>query len=195
MATTQVIKRGILQTYNPATYTATVLIIEATSYVLSNVPIASSVDGTSAISGASCAVLFLDAQNPTDAVIIGVYGSAPSPQPGRVNFVAGYQQINASTISIGTTSTYQISGNGNIPTGALGVLFSAFFTCTLAGTSISLAPHGGTMANYAQIGNLYTANATVKGNGVLALDANGKIDIQANNGNCVVTLYTYGYVI
>jgi hypothetical protein len=139
-------------------------------------------------------VLFFDESNYTDEVIIAVYSTAPSPVPGRVVLVAGYQQINAQTINAGTISTYQISGNGNIPGGALAVLFSASFTCTLGGTSIFLAPHGATIGNYAQIGNLSAANATSRGNGVLPLDSAGKIDLGANNGNCVVTLSTYGYV-
>ena len=189
--TEQLIKRGILESFNPSTCTATVLIIEATSYVLSNVPIATSVDGTAAISGANCAVLFLDAQNPADAVIIAVYGIAPAPVPGRVVFTTPVQQINASTVNIATINTYAMSG---LPAAALGIIFKAFFTCTLAGTSIYLAPHGGTIASYSAIGNLSAANATMDGNGILPVDASGKIDIQANNGNCVVTLYTYGYI-
>jgi hypothetical protein len=190
--TEQAIKRGLLQTFDPLTYTATILILEATSYVLTSVPIATSIDGTSAISGASCAVLFLDTQNPTDAVIIAVYGSAPASPPGRVTFVTPIQQINASTINSATINTYTMSG---LPGSILGILFKAFFTCSLSGTSIFIAPHGGTMADYCTIGNLSSGGATLAGNGIVPVDASGRVDIQANNGNCTVTLYTYGYII
>src|SRR5579883_1429087 len=109
MAVTQSIRRGILQSFNNSTYTATVLIIEATSYVLSNVPIATSVDGTSAIAGAQCAVLFFDESNHSDAVIIAIYGTAPTHAPGRVVFITPVQEINASVINAGNTSTFTLS--------------------------------------------------------------------------------------
>src|SRR5262245_8825497 len=79
--THQIIKRGLLQSFDPSSYTATVLILEATSYSLAGVPIATSVDGTSALAGAPCAVLFFDEQNTDDAVVLAIYGKAPSPSP------------------------------------------------------------------------------------------------------------------
>ena len=193
MATQQNIRRGILQSFDNSTYTATVLIVEATNYVLSSVPIATAVDGTSALVGASCAVLFFDESNQSDAVIIAVYGQTPLGFPGRVVMTTGVQQINAVTINAATIQTFTLTGV-NIPTGALAVVFSAFFTCALGGTSIFLAPHGATIGNYVQIGNLPAGGATSRGNGILQLDPSGKIDIQANGGNCVVTLLTSGYV-
>ena len=42
------VKRGILQTFDNTTYTATVLLIEATSFVLAGVPCSTAIDGTSA---------------------------------------------------------------------------------------------------------------------------------------------------
>ena len=170
------------------------LILEATNAVLTHIPIATSVDGTSAISGASCAVLFFDAQNQDDAVIIAIYGQQPLPTPGRVAFVSGYQQLNAVTITSGVTSTYTLTGGGNIPAGALGVLYKVFFSSPTSGASVQMAPHGGAIASYASYGNLPAASATINGTGLLALDTNGQIDIKANGGNCTVTLYTYGYV-
>jgi hypothetical protein len=192
--TEQIIRRGILQSFDPAGYTANVLIIEATCYVLQAVPIATTIDGTSGITGASCAVLFFDAQNQDDAVIIALYGITPVPTPGRVAFVSGYQQFNAVTINSGITSTSTLTGVGNIPVGALGVLYKVFFTSPTSGASIQMAPHGGGMSNYASYGNLPAAGATINGTGILAVDANGQIDIKANTGNCTVTLYTYGYI-
>ena len=130
MATQQNIRRGILQSFDNSTYTATVLIVEATNYVLSSVPIATAVDGTSALVGASCAVLFFDESNQSDAVIIAVYGQTPLGFPGRVVMTTGVQQINAVTINAATIQTFTLTGV-NIPTGALAVVFSAFFTCAL----------------------------------------------------------------
>jgi len=193
--TEQIIKRGILQSFSNSAYTATVLILEATSYVLNNVPIATSVDGTSALTGASCAVLFLDEQNPTDAVIIAVYGSAPGSAPGRMTFVTPYQQINGATINSGNTNTYTLTGVGGIPAGALGVFCRAFFNSPSVGAWLGIAPHGGAPGSYFVLGNEMVANQSVNGNAVLPLDANGQIDIQANSGNCTLTLWTYGYII
>jgi hypothetical protein len=197
------IKRGILTSFDNTTYTASVLIMEATSAFLSGVPIAAHMDGTSAIKNAQCAVLFFDEQNTNDAAIIAIYpdssgGSSEgftSPPPGRTVFVAGFQQINASVINSGNTSTFTLTGSGGIPAKALGVVYKAFFTSATVGAFIQLAPHAASdITAYASIGNIQVANASVNGCGVLQLDSAGKIDIKANTGNCTVTLYTHGYI-
>lgn len=194
--TRQIIKRGLIQSFAPATYTATVLILEATSYVIGNVPVATSLDSTSAITGASCAVLFLDEHNPTDALILAVYGSVASPAAGRVVFVPGFQQLSSTVITSGTTLTLAVAGNGGIPGAALGVVFKAFFTSPSAGSFIHIAPHGASsLSAYATIGNLPGANAFLNGNGVVSLSSGGQLDIQANGGNCTTTLFTYGYLL
>jgi hypothetical protein len=88
------------------------------------------------------------------------------------------------------------SGSSNIPSGALGVVYQALFSSATAGASLTLAPHGASNPNaYASIGNLAAANATLAGGGLLSVDTNGQITIQASGGTCSVTLYTYGYVI
>ena len=194
----ETIKRGILAAFNPTTYTANVLIMEATSAYLQGVPVACHLDGTSAQVNALCAVLFFDEQNYTDAVVLAVYPNGaqgiPTPAPGRVVFVPGYQQVNGAAINSGTTSTFTIAGSGAIPVGALGVIFSANFTSPSAGSYIQLGPHGATLSNYQVLGNLPTANAFLNANGIVQLDSSGKIDIKANAGNCSVSLYTQGYV-
>lgn len=193
------IKRGLLISFDNSTYTASVLIMEATSAYLTGVPIAAHMDGTSAITNAQCAVLFFDEQNLNDAVIIAIYPDStegyPSPPPGRTTFVAGYQQINASVINSGSTSTFTLTGSGGIPAGALGVLYKAYFTSATVGAYIQLAPHAASdITAYGSFGNIQVANAYVNGNGILQIDSSGKIDIKANGGNCTVTLYTHGYV-
>ncbi|MEO9028315.1 MAG: hypothetical protein ABI413_05825 [Ktedonobacteraceae bacterium] len=193
MSTQQAIRRGILQGFDTSTYTATVLIIEATNYVLNSVPIANSVDGTSAISGANCAVLFFDESNYTDAVIIAVYGIAPTPPPGRITFLAvPVLEVSGVVINNGVTTTFTLTGP---PAGALGVLCRAFFSSPTVGAWIGIAPHGGATGNYFVVGNEPTANLSINGNAIMPIDAAGKIDIQANTGNCTVSLYSYGYIL
>jgi hypothetical protein len=194
-----VIKRGILQSFNPANYTASVLLLEATSYTLSNVPVANHIDGTSAVVGALCALLFFDEHNAQDAVMIAVFagGSSgfPTPPPGRITMVAGYQQALNVSIANNVVQTINVIGGG-IPSGALAVLFKAYFYSSSVGAYIQLAPHGASdITACASIGNLAVANSYLNGTGIVAVDASGNIDIRANAGTCVVTLYTYGYVM
>ncbi len=192
----QAIKRGLLQSFNPATYTASVLILEATSTFLTNVPVATHLDGTSAQVGAYCAVLFFDEQNLADAVVLAVYpngnGGVPSPAPGRVVLVTPVQQVSAVAITNNTTQTFTVGTN--IPAGSKAVLLKAYFTSPTVGSFIQIAPHGGDLTGNATIGNLAVANGYVNAQAIVAVDSNGSLDIKANVGNCTVTLYTYGYV-
>jgi hypothetical protein len=193
----QTIKRGILQSFDATTYTASVLILEATSAFLTGVPVATHLDGTSAQVGAYCAVLFFDEQNIDDAVVLAVYPNGtqgvPSPAPGRVVIVTPVQQINAVAITSGSTQTFTMGTN--IPTGAKAVLFKAYFTSATTATFIQIAPHGGDLTANAAVGNLAVSNGYVDGLGIVGIDTNGQIDIRANAGNCTVTLYTYGYIL
>jgi hypothetical protein len=198
----QVVKRAILTGFNPVTYMASVLLLEATSCELQNVPIAFHVDRTSTlINGSLCAVLFFDETNFSDAVVLAVYSgdasSVPTPPPGRVTFVQSYKQISGDTIASGTTNTYTLTANGSgIPAGALGVLFKAYFSSPTANAYMQLAPHAASdITAYVSMGNLPTANNTINATGFLPVDGSGSIDVKANTGTCTLTLYTYGYVI
>jgi hypothetical protein len=194
------IKRGIVQAFFPATYTASVLLLEATSYFLAGVPVANAVDSTSGLVGSLCAVLFFDEHNPQDAVVFAIFpnGSSglPTPPPGRVVFVAGYQQLNALNVAPGSPLTATLTSVASgIPDEALGVVYQVSFTSATAGSSLALAPHGASNPNaYASLGNLSAAHATLSGGGLLPLDSNGQITVQASGGTCSVTLYTYGYI-
>lgn len=196
----EIIKRGILISFNPAAYTANILILEATSAFLQGIPVACHLDGTSAQVNSLCAVLFFDEQNYTDAVVLAVYPNAsqgvPVPAPGRLVFVSGYQQFLNQTINAGSVSTFTLTGGtSGIPLGALGVLYKVFFTSATVGAYIQLAPHAASdITAYASIGNLAIANGSVNGTGLLQLDASGRVDVKANTGTCTVTFYTYGYV-
>ncbi len=194
------IKRGIIQAFFPATYTASVLLFEATSYFLTGVPVANTIDSTSGLTGSLCAVLFFDEHNPQDAVVIATFANGssglPAPPPGRVVFVPGYQQLNSASVTPGSPLTVTpVGSSSGIPGGALGVIYQVSFTSSTAGSSLALAPHGASNPNaYAGLGNLSAASATLRGSGLLALDANGQFIIQASGGTCSVTLYTYGYI-
>ena len=197
----QVIKRALLTGFDASSYTASVLLLEATSTELSGVPIAFQVDGSSALSnGSLCAVLFFDEHNSSDAVVLAVYstGSAvPTPPPGRVTFVPGYRQINGDSLSAGTLATYTLSGSSaGIPARALGVLYKAYFSSPTLNSYVQLAPHGASdLGAYVTLGNSAAANVAVNGSGLLPLDTQGRVDIKAFVGTCAVTLYTYGYVL
>ena len=195
----QTIKRGLIQAFYNSTYTADVLILESTSTLLQGVPVGVAHDGTSTLVQAYCAVLFFDENNPNDAVVIAVYPNAtqgvPAAPPGRITFVTGNLQINAVVINTGVTTSFQITGGGGIPGGALGVLWFVFFTSPTTGTFISIAPTGATINHYAAIGNLTVAGGFVNANGITALSASGQLDIKAGGGNCTVSMYTYGYII
>ena len=194
------IQRGIIQAFSASTYTASVLLFEATSHFLTGIPVSNAIDGTSGLVGALCAVLFFDEQNPQDAVVIATFANGasglPSPAPGRVTFVTGYRQINAVTITANTLSTFTLTSAGGIPSGALGVVYKAYVTSSTVGTSITLSPHNASDNNaYQSVGNIQVASQYANGGGLLQVDANGQIDIRAVLGNATVTLYTHGYVI
>ena len=195
-----IIKRGILQTFNPTTYTASVLLFEATSYALTGIPVANHLDGTSAIPGTLCAVLFFDEHNPQDAVVLATFANGtsgfPVPPPGRLTFVSGYRQINNDTIAAGSTTTYTLTGGSSgIPQAATAIVYKIYFSSPTIGASLQLAPHGADISAYAAHGNIPIANSTIDGLGQIPLDTIGRIDIKANTGTCTLTLYTYGYTM
>jgi len=196
----QIIKRALLMSFNPATYTASVLLLEATSTALTDVPMAFHMDGTSTLAnGSLCTVLFFDEHNATDAVVLAVYStgsSVPTPPPGRITFVTGYRQINGDTLTVGTLTTYTLSGGSSgIPASALGVLFKAYIASSTVNAYVQLAPHNASdLSAYATIGNIPVSGATVNSVGILPLDSSGRVDIKAFVGTCSLTLYTYGYM-
>ncbi len=196
------IKRGLLQSFDPSTYTASVLLLEATSAYLSGVPISTAVNANDAIAGAFCAVLFFDSQNYTDAVIVACYPNGtsglptPPPAASSVKFVAAYEQVAAALINNGVTQTFTLTGAGGIPSGVSGVIYSASVYSPTVGAYIELYPHAASNPGYYQaVGSVQVAGQTVYGNGLLQVDNSGKIDITAVVGNCTVFLFTQGYVM
>ncbi len=194
----QIIKRGLLQSFDASTYTASVLILEATSFSVSGIPVSTSVLASTAIAGAFCAVLFFDETNSNDAVVLACYPNGSNGVPsgsisGTITFVTPAAGNSNFLVNAGNTTTINLFGNG-IPNGAKAVLVQVFFTSPTANSRIYLAPHNGTLADYIVLGNLYAANATIFTTGILPLDVNGQADVNANGGNCTITVITYGYV-
>jgi hypothetical protein len=199
----QSIERGLLTSFDPSTYTASVQLVDALSTWLTNVPIATHVDGTSAQIGALCIVIFLDEQNSDDACIIAIFPNAgvgfPSPPPGRVTFLPTHGHVNAVAITSGTTNTYTLAGAGGIPSATsapspLGVLLKVFASSPTVGAWTGICDHGGDINNTFVIGNQQVANQNINGNAIIPLSSDGKIDVKANGGTCTVTIYSYGYV-
>jgi hypothetical protein len=192
----QVIKRAVLASIDTTTYTCSILLLEATSTYLNNVPLSKCFNANNAQSGDFCAVLFFDENNQSDAVVVAVYTNGTLPtNPGQTTFVTGFNQFSATAINSGVTSTFTVTGGSTgIPTGVSGVLYKIQFSSPTAGAFLQIAPHGATIGNYNGAGNIQVASSFYYGDGIVQVDANGQIDIKANVGNCTVWLYTYGYI-
>lgn len=65
--------KGTVKGFNVGTYQATVQIAGSLSAWLSNVPVARNIPSAEMAGGRSCAVLFFDPANPSDAVVVAVY--------------------------------------------------------------------------------------------------------------------------
>jgi len=70
------IKKGIIKSFDSATYKATVQIAGSLSVWLEGIPVSVSIPATEMVVGRTCAVLFLDESNPNDAIVTAVYGVA-----------------------------------------------------------------------------------------------------------------------
>lgn len=77
---TPVIRRGIIQAFHPATWTATVQVLPSQGNYLTNLQVAKHLLAAEILPGDQCAVLFFDELNPADALVIAVY-SIPSAAP------------------------------------------------------------------------------------------------------------------
>ncbi|MBI2165380.1 MAG: hypothetical protein HYU29_03120 [Chloroflexi bacterium] len=67
------IRKGTVKGFDPASYKATIQVAGSLSAWLSGVPVARNIPSGEMTSGRSCAVLFFDIGNPSDAVVIAVY--------------------------------------------------------------------------------------------------------------------------
>ena len=67
------IKKGILKAFDSGTYLASVQLIGSLSVWLDNIATSRAIPSSEMVSGRSVAVLFHDAGNPSDCVVIAVW--------------------------------------------------------------------------------------------------------------------------
>jgi len=89
MMDTAILKRGIIQAFNPANWTATVQMLPSQGNYLIGVPVAKHLLAASINPGDSCAVLFFDELNPADAIIVATYSVPPAAPVPPVTSLAG----------------------------------------------------------------------------------------------------------
>ncbi|MDE2899807.1 MAG: hypothetical protein OXN15_02115 [Chloroflexota bacterium] len=68
------IHKASIRTFDTTAHTATVQIAGSLATWLAGVPVARNIPAAEVTEGRPCAVLFFDAANPADAVILAVYG-------------------------------------------------------------------------------------------------------------------------
>lgn len=84
------IKRGVIQAFQPANWTATVQVLPSQGNYLTGVQVAKHLLAAEVVPGDQCAVLFFDELNPADAIIIAVYSVPPAmPTPPVTSLTGG----------------------------------------------------------------------------------------------------------
>ena len=68
------ILKAAIRSFDAKTYTATVQVTGSIATWLDGVPVARNIAAAEVTPGRHCAVLFFDAANPSDAVVLAVYG-------------------------------------------------------------------------------------------------------------------------
>ena len=66
--------KGVLKAFDSGTYTATVQIEGSLSVWLEDVPVNRGIGSSDMVVGRNVAVIFLEAGNPDDAVVVAVWG-------------------------------------------------------------------------------------------------------------------------
>jgi hypothetical protein len=69
------IKKAILKVWYSGSYTATIQIAGSAKAYLTGIKVARNIPSAEMVTGRSLAVLFMDKNNPADAVVIAVYNS------------------------------------------------------------------------------------------------------------------------
>ncbi len=67
------IRKGVVKSFDAGTYKATVQVAGSLSVWLAGVAVARNIASGEMLAGRSCAVLFFDAANPQDAVVVAVW--------------------------------------------------------------------------------------------------------------------------
>ncbi len=120
-----VIRRGIIQAFNPADWTATVQVLPSQGNYLTGVQVAKHVQAAEIAAGDQCALLFFNELNPADALVLAVY-SVPSAPPGSSGGLPPLVDTNTSTVTITNTSLHVLN--------TLNVQLSASTTLLIVGT-------------------------------------------------------------
>ena len=68
------ILKATIRSFDATAHTATVQVSGSIATWLDGVPVARNIPAADVTEGLSCAVLFFDAANPSDAVVLAVYG-------------------------------------------------------------------------------------------------------------------------
>jgi hypothetical protein len=79
--------KAVIKAYDAVTHTATVQLVGSTPSFLAAVPVAANVHAADCVAGRTCALLFFDSANPSDAVITAVIG-LPAAAGGIPNYIA-----------------------------------------------------------------------------------------------------------
>lgn len=113
---TPAIKRGVIQAFNPANWTATVQVLPSQGNYLTGVQVAKHLLAAEIVPGDQCAVLFFEELNPADAIIIAVYSVPPAAPVSPVTSLAGGAGGAALTGDVqlvpGSSGTVTISESG-----------------------------------------------------------------------------------
>ena len=67
------VRKGVIKDFDSGTYRATVQVAGSLSVWLEGVPVARNIPPSEMVTGRHCAVIFFEATNPQDAVVVAVY--------------------------------------------------------------------------------------------------------------------------
>ncbi len=68
------LRKGVVKAFDAGSHRATVQVAGSLSTWLANVQVARNIPAGEMTAGRNCAVVFFDASNPQDAVVVAVYG-------------------------------------------------------------------------------------------------------------------------
>ena len=85
-----VIKRGIIQSYDPAAHIADVQIAGSLAVFLPDVRVATDIPAAAVVTGRQCTVLFLDPSNQDEALVLTIQGATPPAFASSHSPIGGY---------------------------------------------------------------------------------------------------------
>jgi hypothetical protein len=94
---------GQIVSYDPATNTASVLLLGSLTRIVGPVPVTACAPRDLALAGASCLVVLLDAHNPRDGVVVAVWPASGGPSSSRLT-QAGVAVIGVTASSSGSAT-------------------------------------------------------------------------------------------